>query len=167
MIIDLKRIFVNDNSSVPINYSLDLSDLEYMGLYPLKKPVVISGAVTNNVSLVSLKAEIDYCYEAPCDRCGAETQRQFKIKFEKALAESAESEQSDTFLVTPDMKLDLDELIYTEVVTRLPMKFLCSEECKGICSECGKNLNQGSCGCDTKQIDPRLAALAELLKDDI
>ena len=39
MVIDLKKIFVNENSSLPLSYALDLSDVEYMGLYPLKKPV--------------------------------------------------------------------------------------------------------------------------------
>jgi 23S rRNA (guanosine2251-2'-O)-methyltransferase len=45
MIIDLKRIFVNDNSSLPVDYSLDLSTVEYLGEYPLKKPVNINGTV--------------------------------------------------------------------------------------------------------------------------
>ncbi|MBR3961677.1 MAG: DUF177 domain-containing protein, partial [Clostridia bacterium] len=39
----------------------------------------------------------------------------------------------------------------------------CSEDCRGLCSNCGANLNGGDCGCNVKQIDPRLAKLAELL----
>ena len=64
------------------------------------------------------------------------------------------------------MKLDLDELVYSEVIVSLPMKHLCSEECRGICFKCGKNLNDGDCDCPKKEIDPRLAALADLLKEN-
>ena len=166
MIIDLKHIFVTDNSALPIEYSLDMSDLEFMGEYPLKKPVNIKGIISNKASLVRLEAEIAYCYEAPCDRCGVETAREHTLTLEKSLASSIEGEESDTILITPDMKLDLDELVYSETVVNLPMKHLCSEECLGICFKCGKNLNEGDCGCSKKEIDPRLAALAQLLEDN-
>ena len=165
MIIDLKRIFVNDNSSLPIDYSLDLSETEYLGENPLKKPVSVVGTVSNKASLVRLEIEISYEFEAPCDRCGLVTARKHTVTVEKSLASSIEGEESDTILLVPDMKLDLDELIYTEVMLSLPMKHLCSEDCKGICFKCGKNLNEGKCDCPEKEIDPRLAALAELLNN--
>lgn len=165
MIIDLKRIFVNDNSSLPVDYSLDLSEVEYLGEYPLKKPVSINGTVSNSASLVRLAATVSYEYEAPCDRCGLITADKRTVLIEKSLASSIEGEESDTILLVPDMKLDLDELIYTEVMLSLPMKHLCNEDCKGICSKCGKNLNEGKCDCPEKEIDPRLAALAELLNN--
>lgn len=166
MIIDLKHIFVNDNSALPIEYKLDMSDFEYMGEYPLKKPVSIQGVISNKASLVRLNASIVYTFEAPCDRCGVHTRREHTLTLEKSLAVSIEGEESDTILITPDMKLDLDELVYSETVVSLPMKHLCSEECKGICFKCGKNLNEGDCGCPKKEIDPRLAALAQLLDND-
>ena len=166
MIIDLKHIFVNDNSVLPIEYKLDMSNFEFMGQYPLKKPVTIKGTISNKASLVRLEASIVYTFEAPCDRCGKDTARKHTLTIDKSLAVSIEGEESDTILITPDMKLDLDELLYSETVVSLPMKHLCSEECKGICFKCGKNLNEGECGCCVKEIDPRLSALAELLNDD-
>ncbi len=163
MIIDLKHIFVTDNSSLPLKYALDLSDIDYMGEYPLKKPVEIVGEITNKASLVRLEAVITFEFDASCDRCGTRTAKTHSLRVEKSLATSIEGEDSDTILTVPDMKLNLDELLYTETVTNLPMKHLCDEACKGICSKCGKNLNDGECSCNKKEIDPRLAALAELL----
>ena len=64
MIIDLKRIFVNEDSSLPIDYALDLSNVEFMGVYPLKKPVNFSGMVSNKASLVRLEAQISYEFDA-------------------------------------------------------------------------------------------------------
>lgn len=164
MVVDLKHIFVKDNSSLPLKYALDLSDIDYMGEYPLKKPVEIAGEITNKASLVRLEAEITFEFDASCDRCGTRTAKRHTLKVSKSLATSIEGEESDTIITVPDMKLDLDELIYTETVTNLPMKHLCDENCKGICSKCGKNLNEGECGCPKKEIDPRLSALADLLK---
>ena len=166
MVIDLKHIFVNENSSLPLEYKLDLSEVEYMGNYPLKKPVCIKGTVSNKASLIRLEAQIFYEFEAGCDRCGCDTVKEYILNIEKSLAVSIEAEESDTILITPDMKLDLDELVYSEVIVSLPMKHLCSEECKGICFKCGKNLNEGECNCPKKEIDPRLSALAELLDKD-
>jgi len=62
------------------------------------------------------------------------------------------------------MKFNLEEFLYSETIVSLPMKHLCSEDCKGICSKCGKNLNEGKCDCPDREIDPRLAVLADLLK---
>ena len=85
-----------------------------------------------------------------------------QVRFKRMI----EGEDSDTILLVPGMKLDLDELVYSEVMMSLPMKHLCNAECKGICFKCGKNLNEGKCDCPEKEIDPRLQALADLLKDN-
>ena len=76
-----------------------------------------------------------------------------------------DNEDEDEMTVIPDMKLDLEEFCYDEILLSLPTKFLCDENCKGLCPTCGQDLNQGECSCNEKEIDPRLAALAELLKD--
>ncbi len=164
MIIDLKKIFVNEDSSLPLSYALDLSDVEYMGTYPLKKPVILKGSIENKASLIRFEAEISYDFDAPCDRCGDDTVKKHTVVVQKSLASSIEGDDSDTILLVPDMKLDLDEFLYSEVIMSLPMKHVCSEMCKGICHKCGKNLNQGKCNCVEKEIDPRLAVLADLLK---
>ena len=164
MIIDLKRIFVNEDSSLPIEYALDLSSVEYSGSFPLKKPVTISGTISNKASLVRLEASVIYEFDAGCDRCGMPVARKHTVAVDKSLAPSIEGEESETILLVPDMKFDLSEFLYSEVIVNLPMKHLCSEDCKGICFKCGKNLNEGNCDCPQKEIDPRLAVLAELLK---
>lgn len=165
MIIDLKRIFANDDASLPVDCSLDMSSVEFAGVFPLKKPVKLIGSVFSRASIVRLSAKLSYTYEAPCDRCGTDAARDCILNIEKSLAASLEGEESDDIILIPDMKLDLDELIYTEVVVSLPMKHLCREDCKGICAKCGKNLNEGKCGCPEKEIDPRLSALADLLNN--
>jgi len=165
MILDLKRIFANEGSSLPIEYEMDMSEVDYSGDFPLKSPVKISGSVSNRASMVELQLKIDYIFSADCHRCGAYCEHNHSLKLDKALAVSVENEESDTIIAVSDMKLDLDELVFSEVYMSLPTKHLCHEECKGICSKCGKNLNEGKCECPEKEIDPRLQKLADLLKN--
>ena len=68
-----------------------------------------------------------------------------------------------TFLLKED-KADLDEILTTAFVLNMDSKLLCRPDCKGLCCRCGKNLNDGPCGC-RPEVDPRLAVLGQLLKD--
>jgi uncharacterized protein len=63
-----------------------------------------------------------------------------------------------------DQTLDLAEAVREQFYLALPMRPLCREDCKGLCSRCGTNLNQGTCACDVRWEDPRLAGLRTLLK---
>lgn len=163
MTLDLKRIFATNGAVSPISYEMDMSSVDHAGAFPLKKPVKIEGSVSNRADTVQLSLKIAYCYEAPCDRCGAEVEHMYSVSLERALAVSIEGEESDTIIPVPNMQLDVDELVFTEVYGDLPTKFLCEENCLGLCPKCGKNLNDGACDCPKREIDPRLAALADLL----
>ena len=59
-------------------------------------------------------------------------------------------------------EMDAETLIDNEMIMSLPMKVLCKETCKGLCPVCGKNLNDGECGCDTFVPDPRMAAISDI-----
>jgi uncharacterized protein len=48
------------------------------------------------------------------------------------------------------------------ILLSVPMRAVCKEDCKGLCPNCGRNRNEGPCGCNTKRIDPRLAALKNI-----
>ena len=56
----------------------------------------------------------------------------------------------------------VEELVNTEITVNLPMKVLCKADCKGICRQCGKDLNTGSCECDAFVPDPRMAAIKDI-----
>lgn len=58
-----------------------------------------------------------------------------------------------------DNELDLQELVKEQIILSIPMKPLCSETCKGICSQCGTDLNTGICACEKEYIDPRFSVL--------
>ena len=165
MILDLRSVFANENISLPVKYELDMSDVSFYGYFPLKKPVKVEGKAYNRAGIVSLSVVCEAFYVSPCDRCGVETAKTYKIPIERVLVNEIANDENDEIILVQDMKLDLDELCFTETVLGIGSKHLCSENCKGLCSLCGKNLNEGPCGCADKAVDPRLQKLADLLKN--
>ena len=166
MVLDLKQLFAGNEGAKKLDAEFDLSDLEFSGVFPIKTPVKITGEILSKTEIVSLSAKILVDYSADCDRCSTPTVKHYKISVNKVLVTKLDSgEENDDMLVLPDMKLDLQEFVLTEVVLNIPTKHLCREDCKGICQNCGKNLNEGDCGCTKKAVDPRLSVLQQLLDD--
>jgi len=73
-------------------------------------------------------------------------------------------EEPGVFTISEQHILDLTEAIRQNAIVAIPMKPLCREDCAGICPKCGKDLNQGECGCPTEEVDPRWAKLLKLKK---
>ena len=70
--------------------------------------------------------------------------------------------ETDEYPYLSGYELDTDVLIGNEILVNWPVKILCKEDCKGICPKCGRDLNQGDCGCDTFEPDPRMAVLKDI-----
>lgn len=97
-----------------------------------------------------------------CDRCGCEYERRLELPIEaKLAADESDEDDPEVFPLEGDW-LDLSDLLETCFILAMDQKSLCSESCAGLCSRCGKNLNDGPCDCK-KEIDPRLAVLEQLL----
>ncbi len=62
--------------------------------------------------------------------------------------------------------LDVVDMLREQFQLALPMKPLCAESCRGLCPECGANLNRANCECDPRWVDPRLEPLKALLKKE-
>lgn len=62
--------------------------------------------------------------------------------------------------------VEINDLLKNNIFLSLPIKPLCSEDCRGLCSVCGQNLNHGQCECETETTDPRMAKLKELIDNE-
>lgn len=165
MNIDLKPLFSGDKPSISLNYSFDFSDAEFGGEKPFKEPVALAGKIESRAEVVTISAITTAVYFGSCDRCGCEIKKTYNVEINRDIVVAAHSEDNDELIVAPDMQIDLSELVFSELVLNLPMKHLCKDGCLGICQKCGKNLNEGCCECSNDEIDPRLAALQELLNN--
>ena len=158
MLLNLSGVFAG-SESLPFEYEIDLSDLEFSGCSSLKKPVKIKGAAKNRAGVVFIELTAEYTISAPCDRCAADIERKESLPLTCVVVQETEGEDTEDFVVAEDQKVDLDPLVRDDIVIRYPSKLLCSPDCKGLCPNCGKNLNEGDCDCAKEQTDPRLDAL--------
>ena len=124
----------------------------------------------------SLRGEV----VVPCNRCAEDAHLNIDSKFDSfepfPNADGEEPEPKDDEKKTFDNEADelivalvdgapvinLEGLLWEEFVLALPVHPLCKPDCKGLCPDCGKNLNEGSCSCRRDEGDPRLAALRGL-----
>jgi uncharacterized protein len=162
MILDLEPIFNNEGMVREFDYELDFSAQELSGFKPFAKPVKVIGKVGNKTGIVELEAVADYELDINCDRCANPITVPVKTEINHTLVTHLNDETNDELLLISDLRFDLDEIVTEDVFLNLPAKFLCSDDCKGMCFKCGKDLNSGSCSCE-KDIDPRLEALKQLL----
>ena len=164
MLLDLKKIFSEESESCSFDYSMDLSSTGLNGFFPFVSPVRVRGEVRGRKGSADLKAKVSFDFSIPCDRCAEPIDRHYRYAFSHVLVRSLENREDDGRLIeVRDEKLDLDELMREDILLELPTKFLCREDCKGLCPVCGKNLNEGPCGCDGHPADPRLEVLGKLI----
>jgi len=118
-----------------------------------------------------VKSRMETKVEGKCARClepyaqplSSEYHTSFKPKPNLPLAEELELSREDleTDFYEGD-EVDVTSLVQDQVLLAVPPKGLCSEECRGLCSRCGKNLNREVCQCKNGETDPRFAILKKL-----
>ena len=117
---------------------------------------------------VFIEGSLETTVASNCCRCLDVTHLPVKIDFRYTfLPEKNRAKQQEDELSAEDLEygyyeddvIDLDSLIFEQVMLQIPIKILCTDACKGLCSHCGINLNAADCGCHTEQIDERLAVL--------
>jgi uncharacterized protein len=98
-----------------------------------------------------------------CNRCLTEFEQPLEIELADLLAYPP-GPQEDLLLSVPETgMLDLAPLLREYLVLDIPSQPLCRPDCKGLCPECGENLNENTCEHPQSHIDPRLASLSTLL----
>ena len=164
MRLGLSQIIDRPGESISYSAVVDLSDLQYGTCFPVSEPVKAEGTVRNTAGVLVMKGTISTCIHGICDRCAAEFDREMALPIDAVLVtELANEENEDEWVFTLEGdSADLEDIVRTIFVLNMDSKMLCSDDCKGLCCGCGKNLNFETCSCE-KEIDPRLAALKQLL----
>ena len=165
MLLNVRKIINAPGERIPFQCELDLSDVDFGGLYPIQNPVVVTGNVRNTAEMLLLQFTACSTLKSVCDRCLRPFDQEKCVSAEFMLAERLENEDNNEIVLLEDGCVDVGELARSTFILEMDSKTLCSEDCKGICPGCGVNLNQGSCTCQ-KETDPRLAVLAKLLEKD-
>ena len=162
MRLELRDIIHIPDAHKPFQFQLDLSGQDFFGARPIVHPVQAEGRVTNHAGALVLEGTARSVLALRCDRCGKAFSREKTVTLDSLVAQELEDEENDDILLLDGTELDLDEAVSTAFILAMDTKNLCSDDCKGLCAKCGADLNLGPCGCGP-DVDPRLAALAQLL----
>lgn len=148
-----------------------LEDLEILG------GVVVAVRISRGAGETTIAGEVGARLRAPCARCLAATeeaiQADLSLVLHRAAVESSdraaagELDEDEIVRVLPQgaSRVDIAEDIRAAFILALPIRFLCREDCRGLCAQCGRNLNEGECGCPGNAGDSRWQALRSLEPD--
>ena len=164
MRLDLREIIEIPGGSVPFSCELETEELAFPSVRSYRGKPRAQGRVYNEAGVLHLEGVLTAEMTCTCDRCGADFDSVKETELNAVIVEE-ESEEYPELFVLDGNEIDLDEILSTCFILDMETKFLCREDCKGLCSTCGKNLNEGPCGCG-KQKDPRFAVLEQLLDKD-
>ena len=165
MRLNLRDIIHVPGASKPFRFTLDLSALDFYGAQPFTEAGEVEGCVRNMADALVLQGTAGTTLSLVCDRCLKPFRREMSVTVDTLLAETLEDEENDEILLLEDGQVDLDEVFTTALILAMDSKHVCKEDCKGLCPRCGADLNEGPCSC-RPEVDPRLAALAQLLDKD-
>lgn len=146
---------------------IDLSHHDFL----FRRPPLVAGRITRAGVDLKVSGQMQAVLELPCDRCLApviiETDQPFELFYSPGEYEAGKVGETELhgrdldFSVYESDEFELDELVLEQLELNLPSRVLCREECRGLCPQCGTDLNYEQCQCQ-EPVDPRWQALAEL-----
>lgn len=170
MIINLSDFFNREGMSGTKEISLEL-DSFHNGIEAYR--IISQTPLTLHMSYIEngkmkLTGSLKLVADLQCDRCLKSVETAIEVSIEREIyapdREDLDGDLLEDQSFMDGYQLDLDALLQEEICMNWPLKILCKDDCKGICRVCGKDLNEGECGCDTFVPDPRMAAIADLFK---
>jgi uncharacterized protein len=168
MKIDISDVYSLDNRAVTRKVHIDMATFtSRQGVFPVQAGEPFDLTIANEEGKrLRLTGEGDVTVRIPCDRCLQEMEVPFHLTIEKEIPLEADGEQEDSdeasFYIDEERVLDVDRLVFNEILVSWPEKVLCKPDCKGICPKCGTNLNLATCNCEQGELDPRMAQFQDV-----
>jgi len=169
MKIDLSSLREKDVMSISVEGEIkkDMLDLGGREIH-FTKPIRYEGDIYKTNSGFFVHVNIAYEYSEICGRCLESFTKNGTAVLTGQMTKKENSQLDDEIedaIYYEGDEVNLTDDIINAIVLSLPMKPLCSENCKGICPHCGVNLNVEKCNCKEENIDPRLAILKDVIID--
>ena len=148
MIYDLRKLKISNayEGNFRFEESLDDSLLNSLGDAKFISPVVVEGYYYLNDNDFEVDGDITFELKGECSRCLAEVDESFTIPFNELFVKNP---KGDEYEIVKDV-VDLKKAVCDAIMSQLPIRLLCDENCKGICLGCGVNLNKEECKCNNK-----------------
>ncbi|MEG0190541.1 MAG: DUF177 domain-containing protein [Lachnospiraceae bacterium] len=171
MLINLSDVLSEQHKTIEKDISLEMNEFcSELGTFPIVKKDVghmVIEHVKDKELLIN--GNMNLIIAIPCARCLSDVTYKFEMRFSKNIdldiSKEERIDELDEMNYIDGYHLDVDKLFYNEILIGWPMKVLCSEDCKGICSVCGQNLNEGVCNCEVTDLDPRMSVVRDVFKN--
>ena len=165
MKLDINRILDRIGDTETVSAKVDLKEFNYRGVSPFNDPIALSGEVANRTGVITINFTYEYTLHLVCDRCLTPFTHDVKQQVIHTVVRELNSADDDDYVVVPNGIVELIPLATNDIILSLPAKFLCTDDCKGLCIGCGCDLNRSACSCEAKPCDPRLAILDKFFED--
>ena len=164
MVLDVSQLIQNDGAVKELDLSISLNNMFFNGLdIVFTTPFKLKGMVKNIAGTLYLELNADVSFETQCARCLDTVSENLSFEIYEVFSKTP-VENDDEVTVLESGNIDLDDVLEKAFVGVLPISYLCSDDCKGLCPDCGCNLNHETCSCDIDNTDPRLAVLKNFFK---
>ncbi|MBQ4528667.1 MAG: DUF177 domain-containing protein [Clostridia bacterium] len=165
MVLDISKLINNDGASINISSEIVMDSLLFNGQdICFNSPLHLKGDIRSVNGLMYLQLSCSVSYKTRCSRCLDPVDEELDFNIKEVFSKTELENENDDVIILNSNEIDLKEIAEQAFCCALPITCLCSEDCKGLCSSCGCNLNTETCSCETDDIDPRLAALKDFLK---
>lgn len=163
MKLDISSIVTTDGGRLTFQGESVFEPVAFCGnKFSFEKKTVIDGEIFNSAGVFLLKARVSGEVTTHCARCGKPVRENFSFELnEKLIKDGDESTEEDAICFSGDV-IDIGDLAVNGFLMNSPARYLCKEDCKGLCPVCGINRNEKECSCEDDDIDPRLAVLNDL-----
>ncbi|MGN1116913.1 MAG: YceD family protein [Candidatus Ornithomonoglobus sp.] len=166
MLIDLSSIIKVTGAKLTLDGNVGFDNAQFLGeTYRFPKPLKINGEIYNNGKSLVLDARVTGSMKTECARCLKEIDVDVDYDIHELLSrvEDGADPKDEDIILFEGYEVELDDIAADNFLMNVSGRYLCREDCKGLCPECGHDLNEGDCGCDRDVIDPRWQALADIL----
>lgn len=154
MICDVSTIVNTEGAEIAVCGKVEVNDF----LYDVEVvDASIDGKVTCSGGVLVLEAKVSGQLKTVCARCLAELTLPLSFDFFETLVQEGTEEDKDvdSVIIFEGTEIDVGEIVANNILLNISSKYLCSDDCRGLCPKCGKNLNEETCDCDFFEIDPR------------
>ena len=169
MFINLTDVLTSEDEVMTTQTDADMTEVRVgEEVFPILKKSPVCFTFTNiGKDKAAIDGQTEIIFAMNCDRCLKPVEEKITLHFSGEVhapdAVSDSSEEEDEYQSFMEgYQLDVESLLNNEIIINWPRKVLCKPDCKGICMQCGKDLNTGTCECDTFVPDPRMAVIKDI-----
>lgn len=166
MLIDISDLLGKRLKQKEVSVSFEGKSINFEGEEIIfVEPIKVEGVFSTSGDIINFDGTMRTTLNLICSRCLENFNYPLEVEVHEKFSKEFNDEDNDIIIIHSD-KVNFSPIIETNIILSLPMKKLCNEDCKGLCSVCGTNLNHSTCNCERNDIDPRLAKLRDFFSNN-